>query len=115
MVIERFLPGRFMMRPLAENYIRRFQHDPYPYEPGSPDEARVKRIAAIGLPAQSRMKELAQVMAYNELVAQLDAGGAAEPASPPRVRRPATRRSAGSAGSAGKSPAPRVAAKRRRR
>jgi hypothetical protein len=72
MVIERFLPGRFMMRPLAENYIRRFQHDPYPYEPGSPDEARVKRIAAIGLPAQSRMKELAQVMAYNELVAQLD-------------------------------------------
>lgn len=73
LVIERFLPGRFMLRPLAENYVRRFQNDPYVYVAGSDEERRVKRIASIPIPEESRMEELAQVLAYNELVAKLDA------------------------------------------
>lgn len=72
MVIERFLPGRFMLRPLAENYVRRFEHDPYEYVAGSDEEKKVMAIRAVAVPETSRMPELAQVLAYNELVAQLD-------------------------------------------
>lgn len=72
MAVERFLPGRFMLRPLAENYIRRFLHDTYAYAPGSDEEKKVQWIASIPIPVESRMEELAQVLAYNELVAKLD-------------------------------------------
>jgi hypothetical protein len=73
MVIERFMAGSFMLRPLAENYVRRFRHDPYQPEPNTDQAKKVEEIARVQIPeAPSRMEELAQVLAYNELVARLD-------------------------------------------
>jgi hypothetical protein len=73
MVIERFLGGSFMLRALAENYVRRFRHDPYQAAPNTEESEKLAQIARVQIPAEpTRMEELAQVLAYNELVAKLD-------------------------------------------
>jgi hypothetical protein len=73
MVIERFMGGNFMLRPLAENYVRRFRHDPYQAAAGTDEKQKLDEIASVQIPqTPSRMEELAQVLAYNELVAKLD-------------------------------------------
>ena len=66
----RFLPTRFMLRPLAESYIRNFRHDPY--EPTAEEREAYTRVTAARVGAASRLEQLQQVFAYNELVATLD-------------------------------------------
>ncbi len=70
-VVARFLPSTFMLKPLAENYIRQFRHDPYVPDPDQRDA--LARVTAAKIPDQpSRMAQLQQVLDYNHLVARLD-------------------------------------------
>ncbi len=67
----RFLPGRFLLRPLAENYVRQFLHDPFVAD-SIEETAQLDRIKAARIPPASHLRELEQIFAYNALVARLD-------------------------------------------
>lgn len=69
-LVDRFLPTRFMLRPLAESYIRNFRHDPY--EPSAEEREAHDRVASARIGERSHLEQLQQVFAYDELVATLD-------------------------------------------
>ncbi|MBE7449734.1 MAG: hypothetical protein HS111_12785 [Kofleriaceae bacterium] len=72
-LVERHLPSTFMLRALAESYVRRFRHDPYPPTGADPAErAALDLVDAVRLPGTSRLAQLQHVLDYNELVATLD-------------------------------------------
>lgn len=72
-LVERHLPSTFMLRALAESYVRRFRHDPYPPTGADPAErAALDLVDAVRVPAASRLAQLQHVLDYNELVATLD-------------------------------------------
>jgi hypothetical protein len=68
----RFQPSTFMLRALAENYVRRFRHDPY--QPEADEVEALARVTAARIPDESHLRQLAHVLAYDRLVADLDAG-----------------------------------------